>query len=250
MISGSIASIWKIRFGKEFTMNIFVIPDVHLKPRMFQKADELLKDRPADAVVMLGDIPDDWGCEHNIGLYTDTYLAAEKFCKEHQETYFCLGNHDLSYEYGEFESGYSYLARYTVVEGTRMIRAALPEDHVKVMHYLGGVLFSHAGLTMDFAEVYELSSDPAEAAEAVNEMGKKKLWQDVSPIWARPQYGYHKTWPEGILQVVGHTPVDAPFMKNGFLTLDTFSTYKDGTPIGTCEFIYLDTEKGKYEGVR
>ena len=230
-------------------MNIFVIPDVHLKPWMFQKADELLKKRPADAVVMLGDIPDDWGCERNIELYSETYNAAEKFCKEYQETYFCLGNHDLSYEYEEEESGYSYFARDTVVEGTRMIREALPKGHTKVMHYLGGVLFSHGGLTKDFAEVHELSSDPVEAAYVVNGMGRKELWKDSSPIWVRPQYGYHKAWPMGVLQVLGHTPVDAPFMKNGFLTLDTFSTYRDGTPIGTCEFVYLDTENGKYEGV-
>ena len=231
-------------------MLVFIIPDVHLKPWMFTKAEEALKERPADAVVMLGDIPDDWGCERNIGLYTETYIAAEKFCKDHSETYFCLGNHDLSYEYEERESGYSYLARNTVVEGTQMIRNALPDRHVKVMHYIGGVLFSHAGLTKNFASLYEISSDPTEAAFMINGMGRNKLWQDESPIWARPQDGHQEAWPVGVLQVVGHTPVARPFLKKGFLTLDTFSTYPDGSHIGSCEFMYLDTETGKYEGIK
>ena len=111
-------------------------------------------------------------------------------------------------------------------------------------------MVAYAGLTKNFASLYEISSDPTEAAFMINGMGRNKLWQDESPIWARPQDGHQEAWPVGVLQVVGHTPVARPFLKKGFLTLDTFSTYPDGSHIGNCEFMYLDTETGKYEGIK
>ena len=38
---------------------VFVIPDVHLKPWMFEKASEIVGKGSYDAVVMLGDLVDD-----------------------------------------------------------------------------------------------------------------------------------------------------------------------------------------------
>ena len=40
-------------------MKVFVIPDVHLKPWMFNRASELLKMNIADKVVCLMDIADE-----------------------------------------------------------------------------------------------------------------------------------------------------------------------------------------------
>ena len=50
-------------------MKALVIPDVHLKPWMFERAMELMKERVADQAVCLMDIPDDWGQESNLDLY-------------------------------------------------------------------------------------------------------------------------------------------------------------------------------------
>jgi len=44
---------------------VYVIPDVHLKPRMLEKASELIAKGSYDAIVMLGDLVDD-SCD----LYT------------------------------------------------------------------------------------------------------------------------------------------------------------------------------------
>ena len=46
-------------------MFVLVIPDVHLKPWMFQKADNLLRHGVADRAVCLMDLPDDWDKEYD-----------------------------------------------------------------------------------------------------------------------------------------------------------------------------------------
>lgn len=54
---------------------VFVIPDVHLKPWMFDKAEELLSRSEYDKIVCLGDLVDDWDQEKNLGLYSETFDA-------------------------------------------------------------------------------------------------------------------------------------------------------------------------------
>lgn len=95
-------------------MKVLVIPDVHLKPWMFEQAAVLMRAKQADRAVCLMDIPDDWGKEYDIALYEQTYDAAIDFAKEFPETAWCYGNHDLSYLWHRIESGYSSMAAYTV----------------------------------------------------------------------------------------------------------------------------------------
>lgn len=53
-------------------MQALIIPDVHLKPWMFDRAAEIMRNKEADLAVCLMDIADDWGQERNVGLYVDT----------------------------------------------------------------------------------------------------------------------------------------------------------------------------------
>lgn len=53
-----------------------------------------------------------------------------------------------------------------------------------------------------------------------------------------------------MLQVVGHTPVDEILKKGNTISCDVFSTYRDGSPIGTEEFLLLDTLTWEYQGVK
>ena len=62
---------------------VFVIPDVHLKPWMFDKAEELLSRSEYDKIVCLGDLVDDWDQEKNLGLYSETFDALERFINRH-----------------------------------------------------------------------------------------------------------------------------------------------------------------------
>ncbi len=58
---------------------VFVVPDVHLKPWMFEKANE---------VVSAG-----------------TFDAAIAFVRKHPDTWFCYGNHDVSYLWEALHQG-------------------------------------------------------------------------------------------------------------------------------------------------
>ena len=77
-------------------MKVLVIPDIHLKPWMFNRAAELLKDGIAGGAVCLMDIPDDWRQEFNLDLYVQTFDAAIQFAKDFPETLWCYGNHDIA----------------------------------------------------------------------------------------------------------------------------------------------------------
>ncbi len=78
-------------------MKVLVIPNVHLKPWMFQRASELIKETESDLTICLMDIADDWRQQFNLDLYIQTYDAAIDFAKEYPETLWCYGNHDVCY---------------------------------------------------------------------------------------------------------------------------------------------------------
>lgn len=213
--------------GEQSMSRIFVVPDVHLKPWMFDKASEIYSQGKYDAVVMLGDLVDDWYQEKNIDLYNETFDAAIAFVTKHRDTMWCYGNHDVSYLWGALESGYSYYAQNIVVDRIHDLRAALPPENCAYIHRIDNVLFSHAGITESFVYRYfgEGKHDLEYIIWRINEMGEHELWQDDSPIWARPQYGEMKLYPSGVLQVVGHTPVRRPLYEKDLVTLDNFSTF-------------------------
>ena len=57
-------------------MKVLVIPDVHLKPKMFTRAMAIMEYGVAERAVCLMDIADDWNQQSNIALYEETYDAA------------------------------------------------------------------------------------------------------------------------------------------------------------------------------
>ena len=193
-------------------MKILVIPDVHLKPFMFDQAAQLLKKGEADRAVCLMDIADDWGKQYEIYLYVQTYDAAIRFAKEFPDTLWCYGNHDLSYPWQCKESGYSPIAPRVVCEKLEELRKALPDEgQMAYLQRADNVLFSHGGLADAFVRKYVPSkqyNDVDAVLETVNGFERWSMWQDMSPIWLRPQYSHEKMYkPRKLLQVVGHTPV-------------------------------------------
>lgn len=82
-------------------------------------------------------------------------------------------------------------------------------------------------------------------------MGRLEMWNDISPIWLRPQNSKMKMYkPRKLLQVVGHTPMNEITKEGNVISCDVFSTYRDGRPIGTEEFLWLDTKTWEYYGVK
>ena len=133
-------------------MKVLVIPDVHLKPWIFKRAAELMRNKAAEVAVCLMDIADDWDRQFNIELYAETYDEAMAFAEEFPETLWCYGNHDLSYLWEKLESGYSVYAHDTVCRKMKEFRERLPEaERLAYLHVIDNTLFSHGGLADDFA---------------------------------------------------------------------------------------------------
>ena len=227
---------------------VLVIPDVHLKPWIFDEADKVDKSSYED-IVVLGDLVDDWGKGNDLGAYEETLNRAAEFGKEHGESLWCYGNHDVSYLWDAMESGYSVQARLTAIEGIIKLERIL-EDRYKFVHRIDNVLFSHAGVTETFVlhscgyHVKEIDDILAK----INRMGKQELWRDSSPIWARPQADFYRMFRDDLFyQVVGHTPVEEPLDACGVLTLDLFSTYSNGNPYGNQKLYIVDTMTRKFE---
>lgn len=227
---------------------VLVIPDVHLKPWIFDEADKVDKSSYED-IVVLGDLVDDWGKGNDLGAYEETLNRAAEFGKEHGESLWCYGNHDVSYLWDAMESGYSVQARLTAIDGITKLERIL-EDRYKFVHRIDNVLFSHAGVTETFVfhscgyHVKEIDDILAK----INRMGKQELWRDSSPIWARPQADFYRMFRDDLFyQVVGHTPVEEPLDACGVLTLDLFSTYSNGDPYGNQKLYIVDTLTRKFE---
>ena len=236
-------------------MKVLVIPDVHLKPWIFERATRIMKSGAAEKAVCLMDIPDDWGKEYDLGLYEDTFDAAIQFRKAFPDTLWCYGNHDLSYEWLQYESGFSSMAIPVVNKRLSELRREMPDrNQMAYIHRIDDILFLHGGLTHAFVKYYapDVDYDDTDVViEKINMLGRDEMWDDASPIWFRPQFYNEKMYKEAeLLQVVGHTPVMQIDRLGNVLSCDLFSTYRTGDPIGTEEFLLIDTETWEYEGIK
>ena len=156
------------------------------------------------------------------------------------------------------------------------------KGRLSFIHVIDNCIFSHAGLSWGFVQKHaDYSSMDRRAmlddlVQRVNEraddidsekgvhrqsphmsnLSRKKpisiedMWNDESPVWVRMQkstslyFGDIRPYYDGRLQVVGHTPVERPLYEDekGLLSLDTFSTYQDGSPVGNRRFVVIDTK--------
>ena len=235
-------------------MRVLIIPDIHLKPWIFARASSLIRGN-ADLAICLMDIPDDWNQQFNIDLYAETFDAAISFAKAFPKTLWCYGNHDVCYEWNQRETGYSPIAARLVCEKLRNLREALPDEkQLTFVHRIDNVLFSHGGLANEFVRQYvpaKLYNDVDAVIHTVNALEPYVMWQDRSPLWFRPQGYTEKMYkPRKLLQVVGHTPVRQIEKKGNLISCDVFSTYRDSSPIGTQEFLLLDTVSREYCGIK
>ena len=242
------------RYTKE-TMKVLVIPDVHLKPWIFERAADALKKAAADCAVCLMDIPDDWNQEFNLDLYLETFDAAINFAKAYPDTLWCWGNHDLSYVWGMMETGFSWFAQSAAASKLVKLQMALPNiDQLAYVHRIDNVLFCHGGLTGAFVRKYakpDEYNDLDAVVHTINRLDCEDMWNDDSPIWFRPQY--HRDTKmykqQEVLQVVGHTPVKIIERIGNMISCDVFSTYRDGTPIGSQVLPVIDTQRQEICGL-
>ena len=226
---------------------VLVIPDVHLKPWMFEQAEEIMINTDCERAVCVGDIVDDWKCQGDVDLYEETLESAIHFAKKYPSTLWCLGNHDLAYLWDQYDHpGYSVMVADLVCDMFEELRDSLENpDNLAIIHKLDNTLFSHAGLSYEFVEnqFYNEMDDIESVIEHINGFGVDVLWEVNSPIWVRPQDGTlaKGMYPDDLFQVVGHTPVREVLEQDNMITVDTFSTSSDGRYIGNKEFCWVDT---------
>lgn len=233
-------------------MRVLVIPDIHLKAWLFDRAEDILRDGRADRALCLMDMPDDWNKELRVECYRETFDRAIAFAKDNPDTLWCYGNHDISYPWGKLESGYSPYAERTVISKLEELEQTLKDPaQIAFMHRIGQVLFSHGGLTAGFVRQLDQGlqdADIDDVVAAVNDAPQDCLWNDASPLWLRPQSRKTNAFrSDCYTQVVGHTPVEKIFKKDGIISTDVFSTYRDGRQIGESAMIVIETETGDYD---
>ena len=123
-------------------------------------------------------------------------------------------------------------------------------SQIAFIHRIDNTLFMHGGLTVKFMKLYvetDRWDDADRMIRSINRLGRDIMWQQDSPLWFRPQYSEEEMYGEHeYTQVVGHTPVKEIFKKRNVISCDVFSTYQDGTPIGTCEFAIIDSVTGEF----
>ena len=97
-------------------MRVLVIPDIHLKPWIFDRTEKILRDGKADRAVCLMDMPDDWNMEFQIERYKETFDRAIAFARR---TIRILSGVTVimmsATRGGRLETGYSPYAERTVM---------------------------------------------------------------------------------------------------------------------------------------
>ena len=98
---------------------VLIIPDIHLKPWILRRVNEILEKEAYDRIAFLGDVVDDWNQENNQALYDETFDKMIELIAKYKNLtpLFCYGNHELSYVWEKNETGYSPMAKKNVLRG-------------------------------------------------------------------------------------------------------------------------------------
>lgn len=215
-------------------MKVLVIPDVHLKPYIFDMAEDLMNKHNITEAVFVGDLVDNWFQANNIELYRETIARAIKFKKDHPTAKFCWGNHEVGYITGISCSGNSELH---YIEIRELLKNYEKEADVHIAYCIDKILFSHAGFTIDYKEEAKKLQENKVYDDNLYAF-MKDSWD--SPLWARPD-----EWVKfyNAPQVIGHSPVKKICeIKPKVWDVDVFSTYFSGDKYGKEAFLAINTK--------
>jgi len=210
-------------------MKVLVIPDVHLKPWMFDQAEELLNKYNLDTVVFIGDLVDDWNQGCNIQLYKDTINRAMQFKKDYPNSKFCYGNHEVGYMLGGICAGNSEVYHNEILEMlNKYERLVEPQLAFKI----DNVVFSHGGIALSKFGDYSIEN-------IENVKIKNAYDDDDSPLWARPNpwVKYDKKYT----QVAGHSPMEHITKIDNVWFVDSFGFDPNGMQYGDQTYLSIDT---------
>ena len=197
-------------------MKCLAIGDVHSKTWMIYEIAELID--LYDKVVFLGDYADNWNTPptHSMSAWR---LIRQLMQSSPDKVHAVIGNHDYAYIHPEIagrSSGWNPVT-FTLINAPENKKIKSWLLSLPVTLELDGVTFSHAGVTNEWDGEEDIAS----------------LWNDASPIWARPpQMGGHITYKD-IPQVIGHSPSREIWNPTpNVWCIDTFSQHQDNSFIG------------------
>lgn len=239
-----------------------VIPDVHNKWALMEPvANGIMDSGAVSRVVFLGDLVNDWDCSpgqeiESLERLTEWVLDTRKSIPVDV----LLGNHDLPY-FIESDKEVREVIKYSpgfLMENRPLVGSMLREELRPIIATTidtqdgRTAVATHAGVHHEWLDLAcgqpseSLSKD--EAVKVINQMMTNKRWGMLmscgrerggfdkysSPLWAGASeinlYGAFD------YQLVGHTPslARSSARTNGreVVYLDTWSTYRNGNPIG------------------
>ncbi|MBS5450816.1 MAG: metallophosphoesterase [Coriobacteriia bacterium] len=256
-------------------MRTIVVGDLHLKQsRVLPLVDEAMEQAGARRVVLCGDVTDDWGATDADALSELAQMAlwVGELRLSGVRVDVLMGNHDFAYVGGPDTPGMRPWIRLEV-------QRLLYELGVVIATDIDDILATHAGLTEAWARSC-LTWEPSTAEPAANQIARqlnkmlesgdrenfRRLgatgparggWGTPGPLWADATELAADYLP-GLRQIVGHTPMttctrlldderhpDLPEL----WACDTFSTYRNGTPIGDGSLLLVD-DNGRVSVVR
>lgn len=212
-------------------MKVLVIPDVRLKPWMFDEADYLLRQYEFDTVVCLGDLVDDWDKQTNLDLYINTIDRAIQFKHDHPNSQFCYGDHEVAYLLDYIYDNNSEAHKISIQNLlSKYIQAVEPRIAIKI----DDVVFSHAGIEEHcYIACYNKS------LICDNTVLKYMFDDDLSPLKLCPDPWI--VYKKDFIQVVGHTMVKTIEHNKNVWFCDTFGTYRNNDVYGDQTFMVIDT---------
>lgn len=197
-------------------MKCLAIGDIHTKSWIIEEVEKLLDNY--DHIVFCGDYADNWNAPPAQSIAT-WRLLRQLVQSNPDKVRAVIGNHDYAYIHSEIagrSSGWNTVTFALLnTPEKRSIKNWLLDLPVSIE--LDGVTFSHAGITNEW-----------DGDESV--FG---LWNDTSPIWARPTRMGGRITYKNIPQVIGHnTSKEIWQPEPNIWCIDTFSEHQDNTPYG------------------
>lgn len=206
-------------------MKVLAIGDIHTKSWILYDVEKIIDDY--DAVVFVGDYSDNWNTSPVQSIAT--WRLLKNLCQD-EKVHAVIGNHDYAYIHPEIagrSSGWNHVT-FTLLHTPEKKEVKEWLLSLPVTIEIDGVTYSHAGVTEQW--------DGDESVYG--------LWNDTSPIWARPQRFGGRTTYRKIPQVIGHNPSEKIWQPEpNIWCIDTFSETRNNQPIG--DYTVLEIIDGK-----
>ena len=242
---------------------ILFVGDLHAKPQLLPRISRTADRVRATRIILLGDIMDDWKATgRSLVEWAETFCDWVEAERQKRQVTVLIGNHDVPYLLEADTPEYARVRDYGTPGFHSKAQRKIFEIFDSRLHemstcwYDDNVLASHAGFTGEWLDGWPFGlpvtpiniglmfpGEPGKLASAYCQAGAARGGDSApSPLWA-DKSELIADHPEGLIQVVGHTPVPTVTNTNGLLFCDTMSTMPNGLPIGDGSMLLYTPDK-------